>query len=72
MNGTIADLYDGMLMKDMDKAVEILSEKIKKSDREASIELERTQDIPVSYTHLDVYKRQTKGSNPARGSKSQK
>ncbi len=28
LNGTIADLYDGMLMKDMDKAVEILSEKI--------------------------------------------
>ena len=29
LNGTIADLYDGMLMKDMDKAVEILSEKIR-------------------------------------------
>lgn len=28
LNGTIADLHDGMLMKDMDKAVEILSEKI--------------------------------------------
>lgn len=28
LNGTIADLYDGMLMKDMDKAVEILAEKI--------------------------------------------
>lgn len=28
LNGTIADLYDGMLMKDMDKAVSILSEKI--------------------------------------------
>lgn len=28
LNGTIADLYDGMLMKDMDKAVAILSEKI--------------------------------------------
>lgn len=27
--GTIADLYDGMLMKDMDKAVEILLEKIR-------------------------------------------
>ena len=26
--GTIADLYDGMLMKDMDKAVSILCEKI--------------------------------------------
>ena len=24
LNGTIADLYDGMLMKDMDRAVEIL------------------------------------------------
>ena len=29
LNGTIADLYDGMLMKDMDRAVEILSEKIR-------------------------------------------
>lgn len=28
LNGTIADLYDGMLMQDMDKAVEILAEKI--------------------------------------------
>lgn len=27
--GTISDLYDGMLMKDMDKAVSILNEKIK-------------------------------------------
>ena len=29
LNGTIADLYDGMLMRDMDKAVEILAEKIR-------------------------------------------
>lgn len=29
LNGTIADLCDGMLMKDMDKAVEILSEKVR-------------------------------------------
>ena len=28
LNGTIADLYDGMLMKDMDRAVDILMEKI--------------------------------------------
>lgn len=28
LNGTIADLYDGMLMQDMDKAVDILKEKI--------------------------------------------
>ena len=28
LNGTIADLYDGMLMKDMDKAVAVLGEKI--------------------------------------------
>lgn len=31
--GTIADLYDGMLMKDMDKAVEILLEKIREGAR---------------------------------------
>ena len=29
LNGTIGDLYDGMLMKDMDRAVEILVEKIR-------------------------------------------
>lgn len=33
LNGTIADLYDGMLMRDMDLAVEILSEKIKEERR---------------------------------------
>ena len=29
LNGTIADLYDGMLMKDMDKAVDILQDNAK-------------------------------------------
>lgn len=33
LNGTIADLYDGMLMKDMDKAVDILLEKIHEKKR---------------------------------------
>ena len=28
LNGTISDLYDGLLMKDMDKAIDILKEKI--------------------------------------------
>lgn len=32
LNGTIADLCDGMLMKDMDKAVEILEEKIREKE----------------------------------------
>ena len=32
LNGTIADLYDGMLMKDMDKAVTILKEKIQANE----------------------------------------
>ena len=32
MYGTIADLLDGMLMKDMDVAVEILCEKIRGGD----------------------------------------
>ena len=31
LNGTIVDLYDGMLMKDMDKAVAVLGEKIKEN-----------------------------------------
>ena len=33
LNGTIADLYDGMLIKDMDKAVDILREKIAEQKR---------------------------------------
>ena len=33
LNGTIGDLCDGMLMKDMDKAVEILRESWKKGKR---------------------------------------
>ena len=33
LNGTIADLYDGMLMKDMDKAVDILLEKYVRTKR---------------------------------------
>ena len=33
LNGTIADLYDGMLMKDMDKAVDILQEKIREDKK---------------------------------------
>ena len=32
LNGTIAELYDGMLMKDMDKAVTILKEKIQANE----------------------------------------
>lgn len=33
LNGSITDLYDGMLMKDMDKAVDILREKIKENKK---------------------------------------
>lgn len=33
LHGTIADLYDGMLMKDMEKAIAILSEKIKQKKK---------------------------------------
>ena len=33
LNGTISDLYDGMLMKDMDRAIEILSEKIREKKK---------------------------------------
>ena len=33
LNGTIGDLYDGMLMKDMDIAIEILEEKIKDQEK---------------------------------------
>lgn len=50
LNGTIADLYDGMLMKDMDRAVEILSEKIQEG---ASIRVIGDYDIDgVNATYI--------------------
>ena len=33
LNGTVEDLYDGLLMKDMDRAVEILKEKIEEGKK---------------------------------------
>jgi len=33
LNGTIADLHDGMLMKDMDKAIDIMLEKIREEKK---------------------------------------
>lgn len=33
LNGTVEDLYDGLLMKDMDRAVDILKEKIEESKK---------------------------------------
>lgn len=33
LNGTVEDLYDGLLMKDMDRAVDILKEKIEEGKR---------------------------------------
>ena len=33
LHGTIADLYDGMLMKDMDKAIDVLLEKIRENKK---------------------------------------
>lgn len=50
LNGTIADLYDGMLMQDMDKAVEILAEKI---DEEKPIRIIGDYDIDgVNATYI--------------------
>ena len=33
LNGTLEDLYDGMLIKDMDKAVDVIKEKIENGER---------------------------------------
>ena len=33
LNGTVEDLYDGLLMKDMDRAVDILKEKIEEGKK---------------------------------------
>ena len=37
LNGTISDLYDGMLMKDADKAIDILKEKIAEEKKTYSV-----------------------------------
>ena len=34
LNGTVEDLYDGLLMKDMDRAVDILKEKIEEGKKD--------------------------------------
>lgn len=50
LNGTIVDLHDGMLLKDMDRAVEILSEKIRE---DASIRVIGDYDIDgVNATYI--------------------
>ena len=62
LRGSLKDLYSPHLLKDMDLAVEILKEKTEQGKR---IRIVGDYDIdgvcstyPVSYTHLDVYKRQ--------------
>lgn len=50
LNGTIDDLYDGMLIKDMDKAIEVLKEKI---ENEKSIRIIGDYDIDgVNATYI--------------------
>ena len=50
LNGTVEDLYDGLLMKDMDRAVDILKEKIEEGKK---IRVWRTGD--TEYTETKFY-----------------
>ena len=60
LNGTIADLYDGMLMKDMDKAVAVLGEKIKENAKiriigDYDIDGIQSTYICLLYTSRDMF-----------------
>lgn len=55
--GTIAELHDGMLMKDMDKAVEILMEKIKAGESMRIIGDYDIDGVNASYILLEGIKR---------------
>lgn len=56
LNGTIADLYDGMLMKDMDKAVAVLGEKIKENAKIRIIGDYDIDGIQSSYILLEGFR----------------
>lgn len=56
LNGTIADLYDGMLMKDMDKAVAVLGEKIKENAKIRIIGDYDIDGIQSTYIFLEGFR----------------
>ena len=57
LNGTLADLYDGMLMKDMDKAVAILREKIAEGKRIRVIGDYDIDGVNATYILLEGFRR---------------
>lgn len=57
LNGTIGDLCDGMLMKDMDKAVEILREKMEEGKRLRVIGDYDIDGVNATYILLEGLKR---------------
>ena len=57
LNGTIGDLCDGMLMKDMDKAVEILREKLEEGKRPRVIGDYDIDGVNATYILLEGLKR---------------
>lgn len=57
LNGTIGDLCDGMLMKDMDKAVEILREKLEEGKRLRVIGDYDIDGVNAAYILLEGLKR---------------
>lgn len=57
LNGTIGDLCDGMLMKDMDKAVEILREKLEEGKRLRVIGDYDIDGVNATYILLEGLKR---------------
>ena len=57
LNGTLGDLYDGMLMKDMDKAVAILREKIEAGSRIRVIGDYDIDGVNATYIFLEGLRR---------------
>lgn len=57
LNGTIADLYDGMLMKDMDKAIAVLTEKIREGSRIRIIGDYDIDGVQATYILMEGMKR---------------
>ncbi len=57
LHGTIADLYDGMLMKDMDKAVAVLTEKIREGRRIRIIGDYDIDGVQATYILMEGFRR---------------
>ena len=61
-NAMYAWIYTGMMTELVEITIIYGAENASKTNMGIRIEVNRDRRLPVSYTHLDVYKRQTKDS----------